>query len=71
MIPTQTIPAVVPEVRSPVVNQGVNRRVPLYAVLAVMAFCAFWTLLGSILAPGARLHDFLNLYAGASLARAV
>lgn len=26
-------------------------------------------MLGSILVPGARLHDFLNLYAGASLAR--
>ena len=54
-----------PVVRTPVVNQ----RVPLYAVLAVLAFCAFWTLLGSILVPGARLHDFLNLYTGASLAR--
>jgi len=63
--PTQTIPAAVPVVRTPVVNQ----RVPLYAVLAVLAFCAFWTLLGSILVPGAKLHDFLNLYAGASLAR--
>jgi hypothetical protein len=62
VIPTQTIPAVVPEVRSP-------SAVPLYAVLAVMAFCGFWTLLGSILVPGARLHDFLNLYTGASLAR--
>jgi hypothetical protein len=38
-------------------------------VLAVMVFCAFWTLLGSVLVPGARFHDFLNLYAGASLAR--
>ena len=38
-------------------------------MLAVLAFCALWTLLGSILVPGARLHDFLNLYAGASLAR--
>lgn len=65
MNPTQTIPAAVPVVRTPVVNQ----RVPLYAVLAVLAFCAFWTLLGSILVPGAKLHDFLNLYAGASLAR--
>lgn len=43
--------------------------VPLYASLAVVAFCALWTLLGSILVPGARLHDFLNLYTGASLAR--
>lgn len=66
MIPTQTIPAVVPDVLS---VSATRRRVPLYAVLAVLAFCAFWTLLGSILVPGARLHDFLNLYAGASLAR--
>jgi hypothetical protein len=65
VIPTQTIPAIAPAVRNPVLNQ----RVPLYAVLAVLAFCAFWTLLGSILLPGARLHDFLNLYVGASLAR--
>ena len=69
MIPTQSIPAIVPAVRNPAVNQGVNQGVPLYAALAVLAFCAFWTLLGSILVPGARLHDFLNLYAGASLAR--
>jgi hypothetical protein len=65
VIPTQAIPAVAPVVRAP----GVNQRVPLYAVLAVIAFCAFWTLLGSMVVPGARLHDFLNLYAGASLAR--
>jgi len=39
-------------------------------VLAVMAFCAFWILLGSIVVPGARLHDFLSFYTGASLARA-
>ena len=38
-------------------------------MLAVLAFCAFWILLGSIVVPGARLHDFLNLYTGASLAR--
>ena len=66
MIPTQIIPAVVPEVLSLSANK---RSIPLYAVLAVLAFCAFWTLLGSILVPGARLHDFLNLYTGASLAR--
>jgi alpha-1,2-mannosyltransferase len=66
VIPTQTIPAVVPEVLSLSANK---RTIPLYAVLAVLTFCAFWTLLGSILVPGARLHDFLNLYAGASLAR--
>lgn len=65
MNPTQTIPAAVPVGRV----AGSRHSVPLYAVLAVLAFCAFWTLVGSFLAPGARLHDFLNLYAGASLAR--
>lgn len=64
MNPTQTIPAVAPAVRSPE-----KPSVPLYAVLAVAAFCALWILLGSMLVPGARWHDFLNLYTGASLAR--
>jgi hypothetical protein len=67
VIPTQTIPAVAPEALS----LSATRRPPaLYAVLAVVAFCAFWILLGSIVAPGARLHDFLSSYTGASLARA-
>jgi hypothetical protein len=35
----------------------------------VTAFCAFWILLATIVIPGARMHDFLNLYTGASLAR--
>ena len=74
MNPTQTIPAVVPEAQSPGGSPkerlGASKpAVPLYAVLAVLAFCTLWTLLGSILVQGARLHDFLNLYAGASLAR--
>jgi len=64
--PTQSIPAIAPEGRS---ARKRSHSVPLYAVLAVIAFSAFWTLLGSILIPGARYHDFLNLYAGASLAR--
>jgi hypothetical protein len=72
VIPTQTISAMAPAARNPIVNQSVNQSVrhgvPLYAVLAVLAFCALWTLLGSILVPGARLHDFLNLYTGAALA---
>jgi hypothetical protein len=42
---------------------------PLYAVLAVLAFCALWIMLGSMVVSAARLHDFLNLYTGASLAR--
>lgn len=66
MIPTQTIPGAAPAVLRPVPT---TRPVPLYAVLAVLTFCAFWTLLGSFVVPGARMHDFLNLYAGASLAR--
>jgi hypothetical protein len=64
--PTQSIPAIAPEGRS---ARRSSHSVPLYAVLAVIAFSAFWSLLGSILIPGARYHDFLNLYAGASLAR--
>lgn len=64
MNPSQTIPAAAPagrSLRAPAI--------PLYAVLAVLAFCAFWTVLGSLVISGARLHDFLNLYTGASLAR--
>jgi hypothetical protein len=67
--PTQTIPAVAPAVARPHKSPGASRAVPLYAVLAVIAFCAFWILLGSIVVPMARMHDFLNLYTGASLAR--
>lgn len=74
MNPTHTIPAVAPGGPTPNREEARSlgaspRTVPLYAVLAVMAFCAFWTLLGSVLVPGARYHDFLNLYTGASLAR--
>ena len=66
MIPTQTIPAQVSAAR----RQGSSTSsLPLYAGLAVLAFCACWTLFGSFVVPAARLHDFLNLYAGASLAR--
>lgn len=70
MNPTQTIPARGPALGS--LTTGSRRRgraVPLYAVLAVMAFSAFWIALGSLVVPSAREHDFLNLYAGASLAR--
>lgn len=66
MIPTQISPAIVPGVPSLSANR---RSVPLYAVLAVIAFCALWTLLGSMVVPEARLHDFLSFYTGASLAR--
>jgi len=67
--PTQTIPAVAPAGRSPDESKSGNpRTVPFHAVLAVLAFCAFWILLGSVVVEGARLHDFLNLYTGASLA---
>jgi Glycosyltransferase family 87 len=44
------------------------RRVPLQTWAAVLAFCLLWTALGSLIVPGARHHDFLNLYTGASLA---
>jgi alpha-1,2-mannosyltransferase len=44
------------------------RRIPLQTWVAVLAFCLIWAGLGSVIAPGARKHDFLNLYTGASLA---
>ena len=43
-------------------------RIPLQTWAAVLAFCLTWVALGSIIVPGARKHDFLNLYTGASLA---
>ena len=43
-------------------------RIPLQAWVAVLAFCLIWIGLGSVIVPGARKHDFLNLYTGASLA---
>jgi len=64
--PTHTIPAIAPAVQSPPRRK---QAVPLYAVLAVLTFCAFWTMLGSMVVQGARLHDFLSFYTGASLAR--
>src|ERR1700733_14353316 len=42
--------------------------IPLQTWVAVLAFCLLWTALGSLIVPGARHHDFLNLYTGASLA---
>ncbi len=69
MNPTQTIPAVAPAVPRPHASPDARRAVPLYALLAVIAFSAFWVLLGSFLVTMARAHDFLNLYTGASLAR--
>jgi alpha-1,2-mannosyltransferase len=58
------MPAAAPAMR----NSG-QFAIPLYAVLAVLAFCAFWILLGSMVVASARLHDFLSFYTGASLAR--
>jgi len=66
VIPTQTIPAEVSVARR---QNSSTSSVPLHAVLAVVAFCACWTLFGSFVVPAARMHDFLNLYTGASLAR--
>jgi hypothetical protein len=43
-------------------------RIPLQTWVAVLAFCLIWVGLGSVITPGARKHDFLNLYTGASLA---
>jgi hypothetical protein len=44
------------------------RRIPFETWAAVAGFCVLWIALGSLIAPGARKHDFLNLYTGASLA---
>lgn len=43
-------------------------RIPLQTWVAVLAFCLIWVGLGSVIVPGARKHDFLNIYTGASLA---
>jgi hypothetical protein len=43
-------------------------RVPLQTWGAVLGFSVLWIALGAIIVPGARKHDFLNLYTGASLA---
>jgi alpha-1,2-mannosyltransferase len=43
-------------------------RIPFQTWVAVLAFCLIWVGLGSVIVPGARKHDFLNLYTGASLA---
>lgn len=53
MIPTQTIPAVTPGVPS---SSATRRPVPLYAVLAVLAFCAFWIVLGAYALAGRERH---------------
>jgi len=67
--PTQTIPAGARLVESSIQLGRKGRGVPLYAVLAVLAFSAFWIALGSIILPGSQMHDFLSFYSGASLAR--
>jgi hypothetical protein len=43
-------------------------RIPVQTWVAVLACCLMWVGLGSIIVPGARKHDFLNLYTGAALA---
>ncbi len=44
------------------------RRIPLTTWAAMFGFSVLWVALGSQIVPGARKHDFLNLYTGASLA---
>src|SRR5258708_11486778 len=43
-------------------------RIPLQTWGAVLGFSVLWIALGAMIVPGARKHDFLNLYTGASLA---
>ena len=44
------------------------RRVPVFVWVVVLAFTMVWISMGSLITPGAKKHDFLNLYTGASLA---
>ena len=44
------------------------RRLSWSSGLVVAGMCVFWVMLGCMLLPGGRAHDFLNLYTGASLA---
>jgi hypothetical protein len=44
------------------------RRVPLFVWFVVPAFSLVWISLGSMITPGAKTQDFLNIYSGASLA---
>src|ERR1700689_5519730 len=43
-------------------------RVPLFVWFVVVAFSLVWISLGSMITPGAKTQDFLNIYTGASLA---
>lgn len=45
-----------------------RRRIPITTWGFVAGMCVFWILLASVILPGARGHDFLNIYTGASLA---
>ena len=44
------------------------RRVPLFLWILVPALSLLWISLGSMITPGAKTQDFLNIYTGASLA---
>lgn len=43
-------------------------RVPAQTWVTILGCCILWTAFGSQIVAGARKHDFLNLYTGASLA---
>jgi hypothetical protein len=53
---------------TPLASRAGLPRIPLQTWVAVLAFCLIWVGLGSVIVPGARKHDFLNIYTGASLA---
>jgi hypothetical protein len=44
------------------------RKLPVQTIVTVLVCCALWIALGSQIVAGARKHDFLHLYAGASFA---
>ncbi|MEQ1947592.1 MAG: glycosyltransferase family 87 protein [Bryobacteraceae bacterium] len=45
-----------------------DRRIPGTHWAIIVGMCVFWILQAFLILPGARAHDFLNMYTGASLA---
>ena len=48
---------------------SVRDNLPVGTLVAAIVLSVFWMVLGSLIVESARVHDFLNLYTGASLAR--
>ena len=50
------------------VGQAASGTVSLQVWIILTVMLIFWCVLGSVIAPAARQHDFLNLYTGGTLA---